>query len=410
MLPVFAGIPFLRRRNFSLMKDVILSRGGEKPPAIDPSAEPRRCRYVRRRRDDPIGDRFVGTRKVLKETPERFLGGQPLAPRGLQGRGNRDGFGIGPAPGAGQERYGFQERGEFAFGNAEPGARIPFRAVGDVHCRAQPFDLLGGADAGVIVLVARDRQSITLDRIGEKTGRTVVLRAGVEGFEDGFQAVTTQIAHQRVQIRVVVVRQQVANARCVSDVAQDLGAPCAAALKGKRGIEGVGTVVDPFAKRAAAGAFEGVAHEAAVFERYDVPARRAKDAIDQAIQVVGNHAVEALAIVVDDPPAVPKVVFPTFPKRFVDAALIHFGVADQGHHSAPGTALGQKGAVARVFLRHRGEDRESGTESHGTRGNIDVVVILGPGRITLGAAQCAVLLQRRPILPSEQILNGVEHR
>ena len=54
----------------------------------------------------------------------------------------------------------------------------------------------------MVVLVAGQRQSVALDRVGDETGRQVVVDL-VEGVEDGGHVVAGQVGHERVQ-RVVV--------------------------------------------------------------------------------------------------------------------------------------------------------------------------------------------------------------
>ena len=70
--------------------------------------------------------------------------------------------------------------------------------------------------AGVVVLVAGERQAVALDRVGDEAGRHVVLDA-VEGVEHRLHVVAGEVGHQRMQ-RGVVVR--VEQARGCPELAQ----------------------------------------------------------------------------------------------------------------------------------------------------------------------------------------------
>ncbi len=54
-------------------------------------------------------------------------------------------------------------------------------------------------------------------------------------------------------------------------------------------------------------------------------------------QPLADHRVEALAVVVDDPPAIAQPLLPAFEDAFEDVALIELGVAHERNHAALGT-------------------------------------------------------------------------
>ena len=266
-----------------------------------------------------------------------------------------------------------------------------------------------------------ERQAVALDRIGEDTGRPVVLDA-VEGLQQGFQVVAAQVGHQPMQRRVVVHRQQVAHRRVVPMRFQDVGAPAAqlflaafapgdrAALVGERRVERIGALVDPVAQLAAAGLLERRLQQRAVFDRDDAPAEGLKQVIEMAVVEIRDRAVQALAVVVDDPPDIADVVFPAFQQAFVDVALVELGVAGDRHHAAARLPFRQQLMDAQVVLHERGEAGHRDTEANGAGGEIHVVLVLGARGIGLRAAEGAELLELVLRLVAEQILNGVERR
>ena len=71
----------------------------------------------------------------------------------------------------------------------------------------------------------------------------------------------------------------------------------------------VGAVVDPLLEALATGLREGALQELAVLEQHDLPAQVLEQAGHLHEQAVGDHRVEALAVVVDDPPAVLRPCF-----------------------------------------------------------------------------------------------------
>src|SRR5437660_1272482 len=67
----------------------------------------------------------------------------------------------------------------------------------------------------------------------------------------------------------------------------------------------------------------------AVLQRLDAPAAARENLVEAADHAVGGRRVEALAVVVDDPPQVADVVLVALDQRLVDIALVELGVADQ---------------------------------------------------------------------------------
>ena len=231
----------------------------------------------------------------------------------------------------------------------------------------------------MIVLVARQRQAVALDGVGDEAGRHFVPHR-VEGAQDRLQIVAGQVRHQRLQPGVVVRVEQLRDAARVAEIARQLTPPGRAALIGQRGVERVGATVNPVAQGAAAGAGERALEQRAVLDRDDAPLHVREDAVQPLAHPVLGDGVEALAVVVDDPPDVADAVLPGLEQRLEHVALIELGVARQGDHP-PGRRIVIEDAEAlrpHVFLDQRGEARHRHPEPHRAGREVDVVRVLRP--------------------------------
>src|SRR6185312_2119280 len=85
-----------------------------------------------------------------------------------------------------------------------------------------------------------------------------------------------------------------------------------AALEHQRRIELVRTAVDPLPQGVAAGLAERRLLQRAVFQDHHVPAEVLEELLVALPQALAHHGVEALAVVVDDPPAVAQALLPAF--------------------------------------------------------------------------------------------------
>ena len=181
------------------------------------------------------------------------------------------------------------------------------------------------------------------------------------------------------------------------------------ALKTQRCIHRVRAGIDPAHQRLTARLGESRLHQRAIFHDHDVPAEIAKHGLEFLPKPFTHHRVQTLAIVIDHPPGIAQAVLPAFQQRLEDIALVHLGVADQRNHPPFGPVL-HPAVRLDVVLHQRGEQRLRNAQPHGSRGEIDVVGILGARRIGLRALEAAEILQLVAALPPEQILDGVKHR
>src|SRR5262249_56936263 len=109
-------------------------------------------------------------------------------------------------------------------------------------------------------------------------------------------------------------------------------------------------LVVPWRKALSASLAEGLLQQRAVFENDDVPAEGFEQRLIARPQPLADHRVEALAVVVDDPPAIAQALLPALEDRLEDVAFIELGVADERDHAAFG--LLQTPAVRADIILH----------------------------------------------------------
>ena len=227
--------------------------------------------------------------------------------------------------------------------------------------------------------------------------------------EHGRQVVPAEIVHQGGQLIVTAFLDQPADVALVADFVVESLAPGRAAREHQRRVKLVRAIVDPLAQRLAARLLECCLLQRAVFQNDDVPAEILEELFVASPQAFAHDGVEALAVVVDDPPAIAQALFPAFQQRLEDIAFVEFGVADQRDHAAfrPVEAPAMR---AHVILRERGEQRLRHAQADRAGGEIDVIGVLGARGIALRALVAAEGFQPLARLFAEQILDGVEDR
>ena len=173
------------------------------------------------------------------------------------------------------------------------------------------------------------------------------------------EVVTAEIVHQR-RDRVVAARlDQPRHRPLVADLVEKPLAPRRAALKHQRRIELVRAAIDPLPQRFAARLGEGLLLQRAVFEHDDVPAEIAEQVFVALPEALAHHGIEALPVVIDDPPAIAQALLPAFQHGLENIALVELGVAKQRDHAAfrPRLAVNfsTPAVGAHVILRQRRE-------------------------------------------------------
>ena len=263
-------------------------------------------------------------------------------------------------------------------------------------------------DPAVIVLVPGERRLPALDRVGEEDGRCVV-GDGVESLGQRGEALAAEIVHQCVEFFIGALVEQSGNVALVADIVHQAFAPRGAALIGEGGIVGIGAGLDPRLQRFAARFPEGRALQGAVAQHDGAPAERLEDGVDLFPQAFMHHAVEALAVIVDDPPCVAQVMLPAFLQALIDIALIEFGIADE--RDLPAELHVLRPALGGDIVLHQRVERRCGhAEADRAGGKVHIVNVLGAARIGLGAAIGPKLFELLARLVAHQVLHGMEDR
>src|SRR5690606_23427928 len=96
----------------------------------------------------------------------------------------------------------------------------------------------------------------------------------------------------------------------------------------------VGATIDPLLQRFATGATERRLLQLAIFERDNAPAARLENIVEAPEHAIRRRRVEALAVIVDDPPAIAQVVLIAFNKALIDIAFVEFGVTHERDHAS----------------------------------------------------------------------------
>jgi hypothetical protein len=234
----------------------------------------------------------------------------------------------------------------------------------------------------MVVLVARERQAVTLDRVGDEDGRPVVVDR-LEGLEQARQVVAAEIAHEPGELLVRAALDEGRDRPLVAEIVEEALPPRGPALEGERRVELVRAGLDPLLQALAAGLGESGLLQLAVAQHHHVPAEVAEDGLEAGIEALADHRIEALAVVVDDPPGVAKPMLPAFQQGLEDVALVHLGVAHKRHHAALRLVLGPAAGL-HVVLHQGGEEGLRDAEAHRARGEVHVVDVLGAGGIGLG--------------------------
>ena len=307
------------------------------------------------------------------------------------------------------ERNPGEEAPDVGLGDVQPRERFPLLSGRHAMRSAHRLHLVGAHQPRMVVLVTGERESETLDGVGEEAGRPV---AGdtLERFQHALHVVPAEVRHQRFELGVVVLRDQRPHPAACADVGQQAFAPRRPALDHERRVQRIRTRVDPLPKRLAPRTRERLLQLLAVLDGDDVPSHAREQAVEPAEQPIADHRIEALAVVVDHPPQVAHVVLPPFEERLVDVALIELRVPDHRHHP-PAVPVPTKPFVRIEIVLDQGrERRHRDPEPHRPGGDVHVVGVLGARRIGLHPAEGTEAFELLPRLSSQQVLDGVEHR
>ena len=197
--------------------------------------------------------------------------------------------------------------------------------------------------------------------------------------------------------------------RRVAEVLHQPPAPRGRALEHQRRIELVRTLVDPVLQDLAARLGESLLLQRAVFEDDHVPTEGTEQRLVARPQPFAHDRIKALAVVVDDPPAIAQALLPALEQGLEYIAFVEFGIANERDHP-PFRMLSGPAVRAHVILNQRGEQCLRHAEPDRAGGEVDVIVVLGARWIALRAAEGAEALQPRAALAPKQILDRVIDR
>ena len=329
-------LPLLRRRDAFVAERIGELLACEQATAIDPWPEIGRDGDIGRGRDDACRKGVVTLGKGVEDLAEAGLRRQfAVFEENRAGGGKR---GRSEASSAlGKERHGRNEAAHLVW-RSNRAESLPFFALADADALLEGLHLRLGHQAGMVVLVPGKRRTPALDRIGQEDRRPVVIDAP-EGVDQRLQAMAAEVVHEIRELLVAAGRKKIANTRFPADFLGQPLAPGTAALEGQRGIELVRTPVNPVAQCLAARLAKSSLLKRTVFQHLHIPAEGSEYLFDALPQSFANDAVKALPVIVDHPPGVAQIVFPTLLQAFVDIALVKLGVADQRDHASDRTGL-----------------------------------------------------------------------
>ena len=144
-----------------------------------------------------------------------------------------------------------------------------------------------------------------------------------------------------------------------------------------------------------------------VLDHHAVPAGGLEHRREPPRRDVRHHAVQRLAVEVDDPHDLAQMGDHRIGDRLPARALVELGVAEQRDLAAAARHLEVPGHVA---VRERAPDRRRRADADRAGRVVDGIGVLGAARVGL---QPAVLAQRREVAavqPAQQVVDRVQHR
>ncbi len=401
MLALRRKIPIEGGRDAFALESIGELLAREQAAPIDPGSEICRDRHVGRGGDDAVRDLASLAPKLVEQRAEARLRGHDRLCRRRQLRRSRNAGGFVLAACC-RERDAIEELLQLRRLDAQPLKGLPLVAGSNIHRLAQGFHLRRSHQAGMVVLVPGERQGEPLDGVTDETDRLVVLDPA-EGLDQRRQIVPRKIGHESRQLLVRPRLDQSRDFPLVADLIEEPFAP------DERGVELVRATVDPCAQLVAARLAEGLPQQRTVFEDDHLPAESLKQRFVARPQPLADHRVEALTVVIDDPPAIAQPLLPAFEDGFEDVAFVELGVAHERNHAALG-ARQPPAMSAHIILHQAGEQRLCDAETDRAGREVDVIGIFGARGVALRTLVAAKIGKLLAALSSEQILYGVIDR
>ena len=286
---------------------------------------------------------------------------------------------------------------------------VPLRRRVQPDRPPQLVDLLARQQRRVVQRIAGDGQAPPLDGVGEHDARAVGdLVARPVGVEQDADVVTAEVLHERGQLVVGDVGDRRRGRR------RRRRPGSAGAARPRDGRTATGTPRWTWrrcARRSASppGRVERGRQQVPVLGLDDVPAGAVEELHQLLDLLVGDDAVEALAVRVDDPHHVAEALQRRVGDRLPDVALVELGVAGEGDE--PGRAPSSRPAEVGLDVPagRGGEERGDDAEPDGPGGEVEDVGVLGPARVRLQPAELAQAGQVRAVELAGEVLDGVVH-
>ena len=215
----------------------------------------------------------------------------------------------------------------------------------------------------MIVLVTLKWKPKAFGGVGDDEFRCLRRRCGLKRLQKRFHAVPAKLGHEAGKVFIGEGVDQIERPFGPGHVLMEPGAPGSPALIAQRRIEGVGAIIDPFLQARATGPGKCLALTLAIFEGQNLPARRLEDVVEAVKHAFGGRRIQALTIIVHDPPAIADVVLVALDQGLIDIALIKLCISHEGDEPAR-VFLGELTPTKEHVLHQRGKGRDCHPKAH----------------------------------------------
>ncbi len=186
----------------------------------------------------------------------------------------------------------------------------------------------------MIVLMAAEREAKPLGRVSDYEFRNIGDGGLRERLQQRFHAVAAELCHHQLKRLVIHTGYERERFRLARQVFFELFAPGRAAFISERRVQVVSRGLDPATQCRAARAGKGFALTCPVFQGHHFPACGLEDVVEPVEHALMRGRIEALAVIVDNPPGVADIVLVTLDQGFIDIALVQLRVAHKGDETA----------------------------------------------------------------------------
>ena len=214
------------------------------------------------------------------------------------------------------------------------------------------------------------------------------------------QVMPTQVGQQGVQIAIVIFVEQLRDPLRIAQITPQLLAPRRSTLKNQGRVERIRAIVEPLLQGSSTRIFEGFFESLAVLQDVDVPIDQLKHLADAFNELILDHDVQALTVVINHPPHVAQVLLPTFEHRLENTALVQLGIAYDGNHPTRPVTRVAPSFQCEIVLNERSKNGHRHAEAHRACRDVHLIGVLGARRVSLCTPYRAEQLQAAPALSS----------